>query len=178
MKKIFYPIAIALTISISAYAAAVSMNWKIAEGYHVKFTSDDPSGEFTSLKGNVSFDENNLKNSSFDVTIDVKSFSSGNGMQNRQAMTAKWFDAEKYPEIKFTSSDMTKKGKEYIVKGTMVMHGVTKEMSIPFSFEKTTTGGLFKGTFNVNRNDFKIGEPGGHASDVLRIDLSVPVLPK
>jgi len=177
MKRLFYPVAIALTISISAFAAAVSMNWKIAEGYQVKFTSDDPSGEFTSMKGIINFDDKNPQTGKFDITVDVKSFNSGNGMQNRQAVSAKWFDADKYPTIHFVSSKVSKTDKGYEVSGDMNMHGVSKEMTIPFTFEKTAKGGSFKGSFNVNRNDFKIGEPGGHAADVLRIDLVVPVTP-
>lgn len=175
MKKFFYPVAIVLIMGLSAFAAAVSVNWKIAEGYKVQFTSDDPSGEFTSMKGIINFDENNPNGAKFDITVDVKSFNSGNGMQNRQAVTAKWFDADKYPVIHFVSSRVEKKGQGYEVTGDMNLHGVSKVMTIPFTFTKSGNGGTFKGTFNVNRNDFKIGEPGGHASDVLKIDLSVPV---
>ena len=60
-------------------------------------------------------------------------------------------------------------------KGNLSMHGVTKEITIPFTFSKNEKGGVFAGSFSVNRKDFKLGENNGHAADVLKIDLSVPV---
>src|ERR1700733_14213825 len=103
MKKIIFPIAIVATMLLSAFTTINSMNWKIADGYSVKFTSDDPSGVFTSMKGDISFDANDLANSKFNVIIDVNSINMGNGMKNTKAKTADWFDTDKYPTITFTS---------------------------------------------------------------------------
>ena len=175
MKKIIYPVAIALIIFTSAFAVITSVSWKIADGYSIKFTSNDPAGVFTSLKGDVVFDENNLGASKFDVKVDVASINTGNGLKNDKAKSAQWFDSQTYPEIKFISSKITKSGDKYEAKGSLTMHGITKQITIPFSFSKTASGGVFTSSFDVNRNDYKIGEPGGHASEVLKIDLSVPV---
>src|ERR1019366_4480153 len=175
MKTIIYPVTIALVICISAFTVVNAISWKIADGYFIKFTSNDPSGAFTSLKGDVVFDENDLAASKFDVKVAAESINTGNGMKNSKAKSAQYFDVQTYPEIKFTSTKISKKGDKYEAKGNLVMHGVTKETTIPFSFSKTTGGGMFTGSFDVNRKDFKIGEPGGHTSDVLKIDLSVPV---
>jgi len=171
MKKIIFPIAIIATMLLSAFTTINSMNWKIADGYSVKFTSDDPSGVFTSMKGDISFDADDLSNSKFAVTIDVSSINMGNGMKNTKAKNADWFDADKFPTIKFTSSKIAKTTNGYEADGTLDMKGVQKQIAIPFTFTNNT----FTGSFNVNRSDYNIGTPGGHASSVLKIDISVPV---
>jgi polyisoprenoid-binding protein YceI len=175
MKKLFYPLAIIITISLSAFAFYASVNWKIADGYSVKFTSADPSGAFTSLKGDISFDEADLTHSKINVSVDVNSINTGNGKKNNDAKGPGWFDAGTYPEIKFSSTAINKAGGNYEAKGNLSMHGVTKEITIPFTFSKNEKGGVFAGSFSVNRKDFKLGENNGHAADVLKIDLSVPV---
>src|ERR1043165_2381492 len=108
MKKQTYLLASVVLIIGSAFAFIQSQDWKIAEGYSVKFDGGDPSGEFRGLKGTIKFDEKNLASSKFDVTIDVASINTGNGMKNTHAKSANWFDAEKYPSIIFTSSTIAK----------------------------------------------------------------------
>ncbi|HTA83321.1 MAG TPA: YceI family protein [Bacteroidia bacterium] len=174
MKKIIFPIAIGATLILSAFTAVNSMDWKIASGYSVKFTSKDPTGVFTSMKGDIAFDPNNLAAAKFNITIDVNSINTGNGMQNTKAKNADWFDAEKYPTIKFTSATTTKTATGYQVVGTLDMHGTQKQITIPFTFANNT----FVGSFDVNRLDYGVGTDKGmsaHASSVLKIDVSVPV---
>src|SRR6201996_1475443 len=119
MKKIMYPIAAMALIVASAFTVIKSQDWKISDGYAIKFDGGDPSGEFKGLKGNISFDPNDLTSSKFDVSIDVASINTGNGMKNTHAKSDKWFDAEKYPTIKFTSSAITKTATGYAATGTL-----------------------------------------------------------
>jgi polyisoprenoid-binding protein YceI len=174
MKKIIFPAAIVASLLLSAFTTISAINWKIAEGYSIKFTSNDPSGVFTSVKGDISFDENNPASSKFDVTIDVNSINTGNGMKNTKAKGEEWFNADKYPTIKFTSSKVSKTSGGYEVTGTLDMHGVKKPITIPFTFSHNT----FSGSFNINRLDYGVGTDKGmssHASNVLKVDISVPV---
>jgi polyisoprenoid-binding protein YceI len=172
MKRIIYP-AVAIIIFIaSAFTFVHSQEWKIADNYSVKFDGGDPSGEFSGLKGTIQFDENDLAGSKFDATIDVASINTGNGMKNTHAKSEKWFDAQKYPLIRFTSSAITKTASGYEAKGTLDMHGVQKEIAIPFTF----TNNAFQGSIQVNRLDYNINtaEPA-HGSATFKVDISVPV---
>jgi polyisoprenoid-binding protein YceI len=172
MKRVIYPFAAILLIAASAFTLIRSQDWKIADGYSVKFTSDDPSGIFTGLKGTISFDDKDLPSSKFDVSIDVASINTGNGMKNTHAKSEKWFDADKYPLIKFTSSEITSTPTGYQAKGTLEMHGVQKPFTMPFTFQNNT----FVSSFDINRLDFNINtaEPN-HGSAVVKVDISVPV---
>lgn len=174
MKKALYPVTALLLISASAFTVWKAPGWKIGEEYSIRFTSGHPDGIFRGLKGDIAFDAKNPKAGKFDVTVDVTTINTGNGMQNTHAKGAQWFDAEKYPVIRFTSTSVAAAGGGYRVTGILDMHGVKKEISFPFTFRNN----VFAGSFEVNRNDFGIGEPN-HKSvpPVMKIDLSVPVTP-
>jgi polyisoprenoid-binding protein YceI len=176
MKKLIYPIAAVAIIVVSAFTVIKSQNWKIGEDYTIKFTSDDPSGIFRGLKGTVIFDENDLANSKLDVTVDVATINTGNGMKNTHAKSEKWFDVEKYPLISFTSSEITKTTNGFEAKGILEIHGVKKEFTVPFTFKTTDSGGDFEASFDINRLDFNINtdEPK-HGASILKVDISVPV---
>ena len=172
MKQRLLLIATGLLIIASASTVTQAQSWKIAEGYSVKFDAGDPSGEFTGLKGTINFDEKNLGSSKFDVSIDPATINTGNGMKNTHAKGAGWFDVEKYPTIAFTSSAITKTASGYEAKGTLDMHGVKKEIAIPFTFSNNT----FASTFEVNRKDFNLDD-GKHEkmSPTMKVSLTVPV---
>src|SRR3954470_13967120 len=107
MKKLMYPLVAIVLITASAFTFIKSQDWKIADNYSIKFDGGDPSGKFKGLKGTVNFDPDDLASSKFDVSIDVATINTGNGMKNTHAKSAQWFDAEKYPVIKFSSTSIT-----------------------------------------------------------------------
>jgi len=172
MKRIVYPFTALAFIAASAFTVISSQDWKIANNAAVKFDGGDPSGEFGGLKGTLSFDPNDLPGSKMDVTLDVATINTGNGMKNIHAKSAKWFDADKYPTIRFTSSAITKTATGYEAKGILDMHGVQKEATIPFTFNNNT----FAGSLTVNRLDYNVNtEEPKHGSSIFKVDISVPV---
>jgi len=172
MKGHYY-FAVAIVIMIaSAFTAYQSSDYKIADNYSVKFDGGDPAGEFKGLQGTIRFDPNNLEASLFDVSVDVATINTGNGMKNTHAKSAMWLDAEKYPKIKFTSKSFSKTASGFETTGILELHGVQKEITIPFTFEDN----VFKGGIEVNRLDYNINtaEPE-HGAAVLKVNISVPV---
>jgi polyisoprenoid-binding protein YceI len=177
MKKFIYPALAAIVIATSAFKVSTSVNWQINEGYAIKFTGTDAEGVFTKMNGDLNFDESNLESSKFSVTIDVTSINTGNGMKNKHAKSDKWFDANQFPSITFTSGKFTKSATGYQVEGTLDMHGIKKQVAIPFTFSNNT----FKGNFSVNRADYGVGSLEGMAKKVpneIKLDITVPVTKK
>jgi polyisoprenoid-binding protein YceI len=170
-----YPIAAVLILAGSAFTFTTAQNWQIAEGYSVNFSNDEASGGFKDLKGTIVFDDQNPAASKFNVTVEVASINTGNGLQNKHAKSDEWFDAAKYPQIRYTSQKIVKTGNGYQVTGDLEMHGVKKPVAIPFTFQKTAKGAVFAGSWTVNRSDFKIGQPGGEVPEPVKIEISVPV---
>lgn len=174
MKTINYLFAAGALVLFSAFTLTSTMDWKVSEKHSVKFSGTEVDGVFKTLKGDVTFDQNDLSASSFSFTIDVSSINTGNGMKNKHAVSDKWFDAEKYPTITFKSSKIFKEGTQLKVKGTMKIHGVSKEMTIPFSFGNNT----IKTKFSVKRLDFKVGTMKGMSkkvSDKISLNVTIPL---
>lgn len=172
MKKSIYPITALVIIVLSAFTTFRSIDWKIAENYSVKFDGGDPSGEFKGLKGTINFDPKDLASAKFNTSIDVASINTGNGMKNTHAKSEKWFDADKYPLITFTSGVISKTSNGYQSTGTLDMHGVQKQVTLPFTFNNN----IFEGSFEVNRLDYNINtaEPE-HGGAKFKVSISVPV---
>ena len=175
MKKLLFPAVLVIIMFSSAFTFFVSQNWAIGQDFAVKFSDKNATGSFSDLKGTVIFDEANPSVARFDVTIDVNSINTGNWLKNRHAKSDKWFDAGKYPVIHFSSSNVTKSGSAYLATGELELHGVKKQIAIPFTFHNNSSKGEFKSTFKINRADFGIGEKKGNESDITTLDITVPV---
>jgi polyisoprenoid-binding protein YceI len=176
MKSIKHLLLAGSITVLSAFTINSSINWTISENYEIKFSSatGNPEGIFKTITGDIQFDDNDLASSKCDLTIDVNSINTGNGMKNKHAKSKKWFDADNYPNIEFKSAKFSKTETGFTVTGMMKMHGVEKEMTLPF----TLSNNVFKSTFSINRIDFKIGEPMKKVSDEIKLEVSIPVINK
>lgn len=179
MKKIVYPaLAICLFASSAFVTLTASKDYTFKEGFTIAFKSKDPSGEFKKAKGTIKFDESDLANSKFEISIDVNSINTGNSMQNKKAQTSEWFEADKYPTIKFVSSKVEKSGEAYSITGKLTMKGVTKEKKIPATVSKSGNDLTFAGKFTVNRIDYGVGHKSDAVPDIMNISYSIPVTEK
>jgi polyisoprenoid-binding protein YceI len=174
MKKTGFLIA-ALSALAAVFAFTTKQSWKIKDNYSIQFSNSDVNGIFKKASGNISFDETDLAGSKFDFSIEVSSINTGNGLQNKHAKGAEWFDAVKYPYIKYTSSKIEKSGSSYKVTGTLEMKGVKKDLSFPFSFKKNGNDATFNADFSVNKNDFNVGKKGDSVGEIIKLKISVPV---
>ncbi|MFK7949551.1 MAG: YceI family protein [Saprospiraceae bacterium] len=113
-------------------------------------------GSFKGMKGDVNFNPKDLKNSSFEVTIDAATVDTDNNKRDEHLKNKDFFEVEKYPTIKFKSDAIVRSKKEgyHIAKGKLTIHGVSKDVKIPF----THKSGIFEGTLKVNRFDYNVGK--------------------
>lgn len=114
-------------------------------------------GTFTGMMGDVIFNPNDLPSSKFDVCIDAKSIDTGNAKRDKHLRNEDFFEVETYPQICFKSSTITKTSDGYKVKGMLTMHGVSKTVEIPFTYNSKQLIGDIK----LNRLDYKVGGSGG-----------------
>lgn len=173
MKKMIYPVLIAVIIGTSAFKVVNNAaRWKVKEdGYSVKFTSKKFNGAFNGLKSELNFDENNLAASNLTATIDPNTINTGNGMRNGHAK--KGLDVKTYQTVKFESTSITKTASGYDAKGNLTIKNVTKSIIIPFTFNKTSDGGVFEGRFSVKPAEYNVTKGG--TPEVLDFQLYVPV---
>ena len=115
------------------------------------------------------------------VTLSAKTASVDTRIEARDnhLKSPDFFDAEKYPEISFKSSAVTKTDDDHFkLTGDLNLHGVTKPVSLKLAYKGKTVNPMskketiaFQVTGTIKRSDFKIGEkfPDAMVSDEVRI---------
>ena len=121
-------------------------------------------GEFTKASGTVTYDPDNPASSKIEAAIDVASLHTRDEQRDGHLKSADFLDAVSFPEIKFVSKSIEPHGAgEYLVKGDMTIHGVTKEVTLhvegPTPEVKDPWGNTKAGataTAKINRKDFGV----------------------
>src|SRR5918998_1761997 len=120
-------------------------------------------GKFTDFTVTIVHDDADVTKSSVNAVIKTTSIDTGIERRDAHLRNADFFDVEKFPEITFQSSRIEKRGKNFIAHGTFTMHGVSKEIALPFTINgmrkdektgKTTLGVTARAT--LNRRDYGI----------------------
>lgn len=172
MKSFSFIIVFFLSLS------SFGQGWKLLETHKVAFSNKDVSGTFDEITGTIFFDSENLSTAKLNFKLKVESINTGNGLQNKHARGDEWFNAEKYPYIEFNSTKIEKSDSGYKAIGKLEMHGVTKDVIIPFTFSKKGNKGTFIAKFSVNRTDYNVGKKGDDVADAIKITATLPVQKK
>jgi polyisoprenoid-binding protein YceI len=130
------------------------------------------------FKGAIVFDPKNLSASSFNVSVSVKTINTGIGKRDNDLQKEKYFNQQKYPLITIKSQSIKKgAGKDdYVLLASLTMKGVTKTISFPFTAMPEKGGYAFKGHFELNRMEFKVG-PDNSIDKNIKVDLLVTAKP-
>lgn len=136
MKKTLLAISLMLA-GQAAFAATETYNIDTAHSFanfSIRHVVAKTSGSFNDIKGVVKIDKDNLANSSVDAKINVLSVSTGLAKRDDHIKKDEYLDAGKFSEISFVSSKVeAKSATEGVMTGKFTMHGVTKDISIPFT---------------------------------------------
>ena len=119
-------------------------------------------GQFGAFEGAARIDEANPSASKVDLTIQVASVDTGSADRDGHLKSGDFFDAETYPTMTFTSTDVARDGNEWTVTGDLKIKDVTKPVTIEFEqtgsavdpFGNTRVG--FEGKATINRKDWGI----------------------
>lgn len=161
-----------LLISATVFASSLLINWT-PKDYAIKFSTKMASGSIGGLKGTINFDKDKPETSNFNVSVDLATLDMGMGMKTKHAKAESFFNAEKFPTIHFKSEEITRSSSEFITKGILTIKGISKPVSIPFTFTPQGDEATFKGNFQINRLDFDLNRKG--VGELVDVELSIPV---
>jgi len=119
-------------------------------------------GEFTTLKGALEFDEQDIENSRVQAEIDATTINTREPQRDAHLKSADFFDVEKFPALLFRSTKVSRKAQdELTVAGELTIHGVTRPATFtvegPSEATKDSWGNQRIGlsaTTKINRKDF------------------------
>jgi polyisoprenoid-binding protein YceI len=137
-------------------------------------------GKFTDFTVDLTYDEDAPASSSVFVTIHPASVDTGIAERDKHLRSADFFDVAKYPDLVFESSRIEKTSTGFIAHGKLTMHGVTKEIALPFRVTgvkrdpaKATIEVAFAAETHLNRRDYGINWT--HSVDPLFVGDDIPV---
>jgi polyisoprenoid-binding protein YceI len=141
-------------------------------------------GKFNEFTAEIVYDDKDVTKSSVKATIKAASIDTGIERRDNHLRNADFFDVEKYPEITFQSTRIEKKGKNFIAHGAFTMHGVSKEVALPFTINgikkdektgKTTLGVTARAALNRKDYGINFANPNNPTflGDVVEIELNL-----
>lgn len=146
----------------------------------------DHTGGFKNFDGSIEYAGTQPSRISFD--IDLNSVFTDTENLTTHLKSPDFFDVAKYPKATFTSTSLTPApagspaGTTHLLNGTLDLHGVQKEVSIPVKAEQTADGVHATSEFTINRHDWGISYKG-MADDLIKdnvlmkLDLYFPPPP-
>jgi len=149
-------------------AAPATTTWNIDPAHsHAQFKVkhmmiSNVKGEFTAVKGTLTYDSENIANSRVEASIDATTINTREPQRDAHLKSADFFDVEKFPTLTFKSTKVTKKGEgELAVAGELTIHGVTRNVvfevegpSAPVKDPWGLTRFGLEATAKINRKDF------------------------
>jgi polyisoprenoid-binding protein YceI len=151
---------------------------------HMMFST--VKGRFPGIQGTIVLDRQDPTASAVDVEIDVTSIDTRDEKRDGHLRSADFFDADKYPAIRFKSSRVERTGDDRArVHGDLTVRDVTKEVALDVELLGVGTNpwGMevagFRAETRINRKEFGLGwnaplETGGFlVGDDIKIEIDV-----
>ncbi len=145
-------------------------------------------GDFTQFSGEIFYDEAAAAKSWVKIIIKADSINTNEPDRDKHLKSKDFLFTKKYPEIVFESRRIDKMEGGYLCLGTLSLHGVSKQIGIPFVITGTikdpqgkTRLGL-EGALTLDRRDYgivwnKVMEGGGLVvGNEVKIALSVEAI--
>jgi polyisoprenoid-binding protein YceI len=169
MKRLATAFALALVAVLATSPARAAVDTYTVDRSHseaafqIRHFVTQVRGQFDDFTGTIRMDPDNAAASSVEFEIAAASINTFNADRDKHLRSADFFDVEKHPRITFRSSRVEKTGEAtYKVTGTLSLHGVSKEITLPVEFLgklKTPFGDTragFAATATLDRKDFGI----------------------
>lgn len=147
------------------------------------------TGSFNSFSATAQTEENDFTKAAISFTADVNSIDTGNEQRDGHLKSADFFEAEKYPQLKFTATKIDNAtGESFDLHGDLTIKDVTKniKLSVEFGGIAVDPYGNTKAGFTlsgkINRKDFgltwsAVTEAGGVVvSDDVRLAAEIQLV--
>lgn len=138
------------------------------------------TGDFREFDGRLLLDEDNIANSSIEVTIDMRSLDSGWKDRDEHFKSEDFLEVARHPEAIFESTAIEANGQDrYKVDGELTIQGITRPVTLDVKVNKIgrhpatearTIG--FDATTAIERSEFDAGMYAPAVSDEVRIRIT------
>ncbi|WP_375578833.1 YceI family protein [Marivirga tractuosa] len=145
------------------------------------------TGQFNKFEGSLESDNDDFDGAKAEFQLESASIDTNVTDRDNHLKSAEFFDAEKFPYIKFTNGKLTKSGNNYKLMGDLTIKDNTKPITLDVEYGGSMVDGYgqnkagFEITGKINRKEFgltwnAVTEAGGVVvGDDVRLILNVQV---
>lgn len=175
LRSILPALLLALPLLAQSRVFRVDENHTVL-GFKASTLLFDVPGRFTRYKADIQGDPAAPEGAKVQLDIDAKSISTAIQARDEHLRSADFFDVARYPKITFTSREVHRDGDRVVVRGTLAMHGVTRDLDLSFVSAEGLNGAgtrtwSYRATLPLDRLDFGLGAE----SVAAKISLKRPV---
>lgn len=163
------------------------VKWKVDKSHsNVKFSVthmvvSEVEGAFKNFEGTVEHSKPDFSDAKIEFIVDVTSIDTDNERRDNHLKSDDFFNAEKYPQMKFVSTSFTPAGgKNYKLAGNLTIRDVTKPVSFDVTFGGILENGGkakagFKAKTAINRFDYNLKWDRATETGSLVVDKEVTI---
>jgi polyisoprenoid-binding protein YceI len=143
------------------------------------------TGSFKAFDATLTADKEDFSDAQISFTADVNSLDTRSEQRDGHLKSDDFFNAEKFPELKFTSTSITKNGDGYVLKGDLTIRDITKPVELKADYNGAMVDPWgqkkvgFEAEGKIKRKEFGLSwdavtEAGGVVvSDDVKLQLNV-----
>ncbi|HEY1960905.1 MAG TPA: YceI family protein [Rhizomicrobium sp.] len=178
MKKIALSLGVLLSTAAPASAAqhwAVDYS-KSKVGFTVQWNGEPFTAVFRSWKADIDFDPADPAHARAQVNIDLASEASDDPQTDDGVKGAEGFQVSQFSTATFLTTAFThKSGNQYIATGTLSIKGISRAITLPFTFTLSGNTAHVVGHAQVVRTDFKVGTGEWAKPDPVATNVTVNI---
>lgn len=134
-------------------------------------------GRFTRFPVSFDFDPDALASAHLEVTVELASLDTGDPERDDTLKGSDFFAVSKYPQAHYSATQFSKTASGYAAHGKLTLRGVTRELTVPFSFRTATEQGARVGTMDgkltLRRLDYGVGQGDWQATDQVGNEVGI-----
>lgn len=188
-KQAIFGLSFIALIAVFSFKLMMAPNWTVDKahssiGFEITHFFTPVKGSFTDFTGTLAFDPSDLGSSNVNFTVDITSVHTANKKRDAHLQSKDFFNANKWPTMKFASTSIKKSGSDYVAVGKLTIRDVTKSIEIPFKVLGVQDHPMKKGNlvtamraeFSIDRTKFGVGTGSWSATAVVGDNVDITVL--
>lgn len=167
-KKLFAIASVIAFVFVSAHSMAQVTKWGVDKSHsNVKFTVthyavSEVEGTFKIFDGTMEHTKADFSDAKINFTVDINSINTDSERRDGHLKGDDFFNAEKYPQMKFVSTSMKPLGNnKFQLSGNLTIRDVTKPVVFDVSYGGTINAGQgrksgFKAKATIDRFNYNL----------------------
>jgi polyisoprenoid-binding protein YceI len=134
-------------------------------------------GKFNRFAVTLDLSPDNLAASKLDVVVETSSLDTGDKERDDTLKGADLLSVAKFPQARFTSTQIAKTANGYDAVGKLTLRGVSRDIHVPFTFrtadEQGKPAAYLLGKTTIKRLDFGVGQGDWKSTEWVGNEVSV-----